>query len=463
MTTSAARVSPKRKHPFKSAIGAPLVALVLLVSGFSPASAADKPFTDRVLRLSDWTGKTFFEFMMNKDGLKDALDADLTHPIDLADLKKVKKIAKDSFDPQVFRKILGYFRGGEKGFDALFAQLEKDIAAGKKITPESIVGELRSILTTKGLLQDAKMGGLAPLVIAPFVTMASGGGTTVIIDDLNFFLNYGYLLGRKGDSKEEIAKALKSGRNFGYSGEEKLLDFSDTYFLKKLDAYLGEEKDSAKLWRAIMDVLTASDPSGIKSLSKKGQTVATGFLTIYAAELRRHAMVDFANSAHPWENDLAEAMFASVFVHRNGGFLFGDKTVRSGKPKIVKGTPANFFGVGTQGSGIGVNRRERRALQTLLTEALEEHYPDEVAEVRKLIGLERGDIVRGMMEFINNPKNQNLVRQNSERIGKSFGKIMAAIHDDSPKLLAYFTSPGAGIPVLKAKFKSTICRGILQE
>ncbi|MBS1963468.1 MAG: hypothetical protein JST04_14730 [Bdellovibrionales bacterium] len=463
-------------------------AIMVVVAAALPATAGpkDKPFTSTVLKLSDFKGKTFFDFMEAKDGLHVALNSDISEPIKVVDLKKLKEIIANDFDPAVFKKITGMLKGGAKGFDEMFAELEARIESGKVLTMDNISNEIRNILSKKGLLSSPSKGGLAPLVIAPLVAMGSGAGTTVVLDDSNFFLNYYYKLGPEDEGADELiqnimkkdgvsynearktleAAALKSGRNFGYSGSEKLLDFSDTYLLKKFDKWVdgASAKEASAMWNTMFDILTKCDTSGLKNLSVASQSVVTGWLTVYTAELRRHVMVNMVNSAHPWENDLTEALITSVFVKNNGGFLFADKSVRNAKrtkaiPEFVKGGPANFFGIGTQGSGIGVNRMERRALQTLITKALEESHPDEVAAVRKLIGKDNGDIIRGMMEFLNNPKNQKAVRANAEELNKSFGAIMEILHDEkqSKKILSYFADVGAAGPVLKKEFVSVVC------
>ncbi len=126
---------------------------------------------------------------------------------------------------------------------------------------------------------------------------------------------------KQGVSEPEARKlleaaALKSGRNFGYSGAEKLLDFSDTYLLgSSTPGSTARPRRKPKPSGSRLrhhDEIGYGEPTG-RSSRRKANPWLTGWLTVYTAELRRHTMVRMKPSSHPWENDLTEALFALRF------------------------------------------------------------------------------------------------------------------------------------------------------
>lgn len=206
-------------------------------------------------------------------------------------------------------------------------------------------------------------------------------------------------------------------------------------YLNELDKYLADENDEEDFYRSILEVLTQVNTAGFSRnvLTSLGQGVATDFITIYTAELNRHIMVDLHPSIHPWENDLAEATFVSIFSAKTGKLMSEGKLVDS----PLKG----FWALSSSGSGrsgIGINRRDRRKLQVLISAFERQEHPALVSAVEKVIGKRAdGDVFRGLMEFLNNSKTQNAVRTNANVLTKSFVQLLLQVQNDSNKIVEF--------------------------
>ena len=365
------------------------------------------------LSLSDFKGSTFLQFIIAPDGMKNALDKDAAERFVFAD-KDVINSAAGNFDPLVYNKIVKSLVGGKTGLDNLVDSLK-----GTAVTPLTAAGAIAGRLKALNLAADPARLGLTAVSVAPFLSLASGGGVLVTLDSNNSFLNIGY---KSGKNPAELDKDVKSGRSFGVSQGHKALDVSDKYYLQELDSYLAATRDPSPFYQALLNVLLSCDASSFSGLSPPAQAVATDFVAVYTAEIDRNAMSDFKK--FPWQNDLAEATIISAYSSAER------KIVVDGR--LVDGTPLGFFGVGVQGSGIGIMRKDRRMLQLGVADLERTLHPELVEAVEAQIGRRGGDVIHNLMLFLNDPKNQDKVRTNSRELSKAVVAFISQMHADGP-------------------------------
>lgn len=376
--------------------------------------------------LAKYKGRTFLDFLIAPDGLKAALDSDTSGMFKIAGKNNVNAAGKD-FDPAVYSKIIKIFTNGAAGFDALV-----DSLAGTQANPVTIVGAIANKLQTIPMARPDRLG-LNAVVIAPYLSLVSGAGVSVIINSQNYFCNLGYKPGSA--DPVQLEKHVKSGRSYGFSPMHKALDVSDMYYLQELDTYLAGTPDYAGFYKTLLDLIISCDASGYAGLPPLGQAVATDFLAVYTAELDRHAMTSFTK--HPWENDLAEITIISAFITHTR------KVVLNGV--MVSGAPANYFGVSASGmgSGIGITRRDRQILQRSISDFERNLHPELVAGLEKLIGAKPGgDVIHGLMLFLNNPANQPVVRKSAKQIADVALAFILQVHADADQIATAFRAKG---------------------
>jgi hypothetical protein len=368
--------------------------------------------TNKSLELGDFRGSSFFQMMSSSNGIKSALDSDENQSFTIASFDEVQA-AKSHFDPSVYAKVVKLFADQDSGFEKLV-----DTLAGTSATPATMAGVIGKALEAPGLLKSPDAIGLAAVTIAPFLSMASGAGTVVRIDGENSYYNFGYKAGSTDPT--ELAKDVKSGRSFGASVGHQALDASDVYYLKELDSFLSESTDPTNFYQNLLDVLVNCDSSQYPTLDQSAQTVSTDFFAIYTAELDRNMMTGLKQ--HPWENDLAEVTLLSAYGNRAG------KVEKSGQ--LVEGVASDYFGVGKSGSGIGETRKDRMALQLSVSNAERKINPALTGEIDQLIGTNSNqDIIHGLMVYLNNPSNQDSIRQNADRLVSAMVGFLSDIHN----------------------------------
>lgn len=203
------------------------------------------------------------------------------------------------------------------------------------------------------------------------------------------------------------------------------LDASDVYYLKELDGFLSKSADPSDFYQNLLNVLVGCDSSQYSSIAKDAQTVSTDFFAIYTAELDRNMMTGLKQ--HPWENDLAEVTLLSAYGNRAG------MIEKSGQ--FVEGSVTDYFGVGQTGSGIGETRKDRTALQLLVSNAERKLHPSLMNEIDQLIGTKPNqDVIHGLMVYLNNPKNQSSIHQNADRLVKTMLNFLSNIHSDDTSI-----------------------------
>jgi hypothetical protein len=390
--------------------------------GTAAPSAPALPL-NKSIRLSEFRGsKTFFEALSGPGGIKANIDEDDKNLFNIADTKRAMDIAKENFDPTVYRKMIRNLVAvdgdREKSLEKLLSAFPKD-----RVTPETFKGLVTEELTKLKIIENRDQFGLTRASLAAVLSLVSGAGTVVHIDDSNYIYNVGYLPGSAAKSVYDTH--VKSGRSFGASRVRRALDPSDRDYLREMDAFLRASKDPTEFFAAILDLILECDADGLGKLQGKldGETVVTDFVAIYIAELTRYAMTQFKE--HDWQNHLAEATFLTAWGSKLG------EVEENGE--IVKGTAEEYFGVGTQGSGIGGRKGvQRRGFQALVTNAERTLHPDVVKAVDQQIdGAGHEDVISEFMKFVNNPKNQAKVKARKKELKSTFLAFLDQIHEDA--------------------------------
>ncbi|MCM2266247.1 MAG: hypothetical protein NDI60_00575 [Elusimicrobiales bacterium] len=374
------------------------------------------------LSLASFKGSTFLQFLSAPNGLKAAFDRDAKTPFNFVNKEKFL-VGAAQFDPAVYAKLAKSIKGGEQGMGEL-----ADALNGAQATSITASGPIADKLKTHNLASPSRIG-LTAVIFAPVFALLSGSGVPVLLDNNNYFLNVGY---KSGANPAELEKDVKSGRSYGASPMHKPLDVSDKYYLQELHQYLTSAPDAAPFYKTMMELLVSCDPSGLAALPAPAQGVLTDFTAVYAAELDRYAMTGFKK--HPWQNDLAEATLVSAFAAPS------ERVVIDGK--FVKGDPTSFFGVGTNGSGIGIRRKDRRTLQASVLEYERLHHPELVAKVEDLIGRKGGDVFHNVMLFLNYPSNQPKVQARAVELVRAMTALMAQVHADSVQITEHIVLGG---------------------
>ncbi|MDA8132511.1 MAG: hypothetical protein M0011_13490 [Elusimicrobia bacterium] len=400
-------------------------ATVEMPRAVAPAGS-ERTVSRTTLRLADFTGGTFVDFMTAGNGFKAALDQDALRKFSFTDMAGVKAAAAE-FDPLVYSKIVKAVKGGEEGLGKL-----ADSLAGETATSITAPAPIAKKVQDLGLAPASKIG-LTAVVVSPLFSLASGAGVTVVLDNNNYFLNIGY---KSGSDPAQLEKDVKSGRSFGASPVHKPLDVTDKYYLQEMHDYLSAAGNPARFYWAMMKILTNSDPSGLAYNSVPAQGVLSDFTAVYAAELDRYIMTGFRK--HPWQNDLAEATLIAAYSSPAA------RVVVNGK--FVEGNPVNFFGVGKNGSGIGICRKDRRQLQLAIVNFERAQHPELVSKVEELIGRRGGDLIHNLMLFINKPDKQAQLRNIAEELTDAVTALMTQVHADAPEITMFINRRGLPLP-----------------
>jgi hypothetical protein len=380
------------------------VIALMASSGF----AAPKPLDlGHEVHLSEKSGRPYLNTVKaTRGGIKSHFDADFVQTYQVAGWTKVKA-AYQNFDKKIQKTVLSAFEDGEDGLKNLVISLQ-----GSEFSPDSMVTLLRQHYHGRGNI----------FALAHFLSMASGAGTLVTIDEENYFYNFGY---RDGS----LADDVKSGRSYGAGPLHAANDASDIFYLNELEDALKTDEGVEDFYRSFLKILTSTDVSGYETLSPKFQTVETDLLAIYTAELDRHLMVNLDPAKHPWENDLAEATFVSIFnaeigkMYKDGQFVIAPLKDHWSKSDV------------SNRSGIGITRKDRRSLQKIVSTYLREHASKTVVALEKIIGTRKdGDLFRGLMEFLNNNDNQSAVTMNAQKIEDLTVKLLMQMKTEAAEI-----------------------------
>ncbi len=284
--------------------------------------------------------------------------------------------------------------------------------------------------------------------VGHFFAFAAGAGTLVTLDDKNYFYNRGYSFGPDGYEKGNE----RSGRSYSASPEHAANDVSHKKYLDDLEELLEGDEDPL-FYEVVLDALLASDVRDLSRLSNLGQSVATDFITVYAAELRRNYMVNLDPGLWEWQNDYIESTLISAYCSSSDGMMAIKQTGKGLSTKRVQTTirlkKAPLYkwwelNPETKRSGIGKTQYERRLLQKMITTYLRENHGELVETVEANIRYYRKsngtDIFRAFAEYLNNYKTPAKLKNTRkltdamlalvEQIQESADEITEWIHDE---------------------------------
>jgi hypothetical protein len=208
----------------------------------------------------------------------------------------------------------------------------------------------------------------------------------------------------------------------------------------ELEKFLRNDNDYRQLYNGIMDFLTDTDVSVYDdpSFNKYGEAVLTDYITVYTAELRRHLMRKLHPYKSPWGNDMTEATFLSLFNVDSGLMMLEGQLVE----KSIKNRWA-LSKTGSGRSGFGIHRKDRRALQREISNFYREHsdankkaVTDRIDDIIGSTG--RGDVYRGVMEFLNSSKNlsdSKRVRRVEDELTEAFVDFLMQVHEDYKEIV----------------------------
>ena len=369
------------------------------------------------VNLNDFKGSPFFEAMTApNNGIQSSIDQDYNRRFSVLTKAKMKA-AERNFNPEVVSKVKRMFKDSDTGLDQIV-----DLLQGVTMTPESSALAVGQVLSRSGLQKNPSSFGLNRLTLSTYLGVASNAGTTVTLDEKNYYVNMGYKPASEDHETQETN--VKSGRSYGASPLHKLDDASDTQYLTELDHYLSTTRDVKAFYTVIMDILVDSDTSGLAALSDEGQGVVTDLIAIYTAELDRHLMTNLVS--HPWENDLAEVTFLSAYGTKS------KKVMKDGA--IVDGKPTDYYAKNPVSgrSGIGLTRNDRRKLQSMVSKAEKASNPALVQKLERLVKARPGtDVMRAMMEYLNNRGTQAAIKSNSKEIRDAFVEFLMQSRADA--------------------------------
>ena len=383
--------------------------LVLILFSFSWTYAADPAIAgSHSLELKAFKGQTFLQAMIAEDGIKTQLDADYTDTYTIASWGKVQKTLKH-FDPKISKKVINSFSAGIDDLKTVVAALQ-----GTEFQPEQLIELVKPNLPAKADVY----------AISQLLAFASGAGTLIVLDENNYYYNYGYKSGANPDDD------VKSGRSFGAGPEHNANDASDVFYLNELEKYLTETSEMKPFYEALLKILIKCDPSGLKKLSPLGQTVLTDFVAIYTAESDRHLMVELNPNKHPWEIDLAGTTLVSAFAVKVG------KIMKEGT--LTEGHAREWWAMSSLGngrSGIGETRKDRRALQKMISNYLLENAKDKTDAIQSVLGERRDqDLIQGLLEFLNSYDTQDAVVANADQIIHLFSELISQTAKESTEI-----------------------------
>jgi len=366
----------------------------------------------RPFRLDKCAGKfSYLKVMVSKGGIKDLIDADGARQVPVASVETIAK-AKNQFEHTVPEKVLFLFKTRDTGFNEMVGKL-----ANHQATPLDYPAMIRGAIKQGDMFKPVP---LAAVMIAPYLTIASGGGSQIFLDDTNRFINVGYKTGA------DVEVDVKSGRSFGATASRGALDPSDNFYLAELTKYL-KTSDRAALYTSMLEILSASDASRMKSITPEGQTVITDFMAVYTAEEDRHIMAKFRS--HPWELDLATATWVSSYVVSSGRLVIDGQ--------LREGTPKDFFGVGENGSGIGETRRDRMDLQRRICKFYWDQNDTGIQELASITGTKvGGDVIQGMASFLTDTDRMDEALAKSKKLSQAGAAFLVRIGQDAEKITA---------------------------
>ncbi|MCB0364908.1 MAG: hypothetical protein KDD68_05955, partial [Bdellovibrionales bacterium] len=289
-------------------------------------------------------------------------------------------------------------------------------------TPENVSDQVGKMLSKMKIRGDK-------YALGQFYGIAGGAGTLIRIDEDNYYYNIGY-----------FAPEVRSGRSYGATPHHNANDASHLMYLGELEKFLKYRNDYRQFYTAILEFLTDTDVSVYQNptFNEYGEALLTDYITVYTAELRRHLMRKLSPYSAPWGNDMTEATFLSLFNVKSGLMML--------EGELTKASIKNHWALSPTGSGrsgFGINRKDRRRLQAMISNYFRYHDDaskrEIVKKIDKLVGKRRdGDCYRALMQYFNNEINLlNPFRVESieNEIVTAFADFLMAVYDETDEIV----------------------------
>jgi hypothetical protein len=382
--------------------------------------------TELVIDLDLFRGQTFLSTMLYESedavaesGIVEQMDFDYEKTYEFPSWEQVEH-GLTHFDSKNVRRVKRAFKDDSGEYSQTKLKAFVDKVAGR----EYKIDNLWKLLSDNGV-----KGKLTS--IAHFFALAGSAGNLVIIDDQNYFYNIGY------EDGEE-----RSGRSYSASPEHGANDVSHKRYLTDLDDMLsGDEEDL--FYSIMMRVLTNTDDSEFEDLTEKGQSVATDFIAVYVAELRRHLMFDLHPNRKEWSNDYIEVTLISALCNELGSKIVVKQTDKDGytvyrfkEEPLWKWWELNPK---TGRSGIGKTQYERRVLQRLVSKYIRKNHSDLAKKISGIVKT-RGDLFQGLAEYLNNFDTPTELGTDGEELTAAIVDLVAVVQEDAEEIEEFIYS-----------------------
>ncbi|MGE0614776.1 MAG: hypothetical protein AB7P04_03975 [Bacteriovoracia bacterium] len=243
------------------------------------------------------------------------------------------------------------------------------------------------------------------------------------------------------------------GRSYSLGPGGKVNDPSDKEYLDFLDKVIHGNPDELKeFYAAIIKVIANCDTSGYRNLNDFTQVVATDFISVYAAEEKRHLVGNLGS--FKWDDALLQVTLIGAF---HGGqsdhrmFYEGKFTsqVYDQSLKAYK-QPENRAGKDKRQarmreywqwskndpnrSGINLTRRDVEKMGEFITlySRESERGRQLLADVERLIGVRKSkNIFSDIAKFFISKKSPPNMSNVSDRLAKAISEYLGQVHDDA--------------------------------
>jgi hypothetical protein len=158
------------------------------------------------------------------------------------------------------------------------------------------------------------------------------------------------------------------------------------------------------------------------------------FFTVYTAESIRHLMVNLAGGVHPWEIDLAAVTFVAPISVRMGKIVTEGVLKADSLGGWFAPSPNNRPD-GPQRSGIGITRKDRKALQAAI-QKYEMTTPDGrkiISEIQAIIG-NHNDVIQGVFEYLSSPSTPQSMGANAQKLASLMAQYNQMITEDAAQI-----------------------------
>jgi hypothetical protein len=392
----------------------------------------------RTFDMAQVKGQTYITFLKQK--LKPTLDS-LSNGFPNIGSQAFCAQAEENLSRKTYLKYKGakWDRSARDYVGALSdAQVEEVFEALKKTHSHSTVDSLqyydqndKDWAAKNDMAQALKVSGVnvAPFDLGTLYALTGGLGVKVKLDSNNTNYHVLYKTGRTNPHQE-----VMSGRSFAASPGRKAADATDPEYLSDLEEYLKRTSDVRLFYQVMILSLANSDTSSLHSLPDAGQAIMSDFFTVYTAESIRHLMVNLAGGVHPWEIDLAAVTFVAPISVRMGKIVTEGVLKADSLGGWFAPSPNNRPD-GPQRSGIGITRKDRKALQAAI-QKYEMTTPDGrkiISEIQAIIG-NHNDVIQGVFEYLSSPSTPQSMGANAQKLASLMAQYNQMITEDAAQI-----------------------------